>query len=841
MRRGSSWVAVLLVVSLWGAGGVQAREEPYMGMTLAAALRDLQSRGLPLVFSSKIVTPDMRVEAEPRAKTPRAVLESLLRPHRLRAVDGPGGVIQIVPAPRPVMPPRDATRPRTGSVRGRVTDAETGSPLDGALVQVPATRAVARTDAEGRFQLAGLAPGRYTVRVSRELYLLSTARVVVPTDHTVDLRVRLVPLVVTRHEQLTVRSDEAAPWGAAGRPATRLGRARLDDLRPGLTDDPLRAVHVLPRVAATNDFRSEFSVRGSPYRHVGVVIDGVPTPWLRHTAYDRGDIGSLTMLAGDLVESTTLRAGAYPRRHDDTLGAEVVMTLREGSRDANRVKATLGGTDAAIVADGPLGTAGRGSWLASMRHSYLSWPLRPHGEMSGTVFGFTDAFAKLVYDLRPTQQLSLSVLGGRSSIEERDDLLSHALGDGTNQAFVANLAWRSALGPGTVVTQRFYVVDHAFANDTQAEHTVGRGAHRQAAYRADLIHDVTGGVLEAGMQLERVGTSVTPTWSVPPIGEPGASIVDSYRASSWLRSAYAHVSWEPRTDLTVAPGVRVTDSTSLGGPPSVSPWITAEWWWDPRWALNAGAGISHHDPELVLPPGRGATSTRPERAVNVDLGLERRIGDTLRLQATVFARDERDVRWWVPTMSRLNGGGIVPVSGRLASQHLLRGKARGVELLLERHAAGGLSGWVSYAYGTTRYHDPVSQETFWGDFDQRHALTASVRYALSRSTTLAADFRRASNFPIRGYFESAPDDRLFVSERRNGARLPAYVRLDLRASRRFSYAGRDVRLFVEVLNVLDHVNHGPSNGVISPATGEAVGFTSPLLSRVAAAGLAVEF
>ena len=105
---------------------------------------------------------------------------------------------------------------------------------------------------------------------------------------------------------------------------------------------------------------------------------------------------------------------------------------------------------------------------------------------------------------------------------------------------------------------------------------------------------------------------------------------------------------------------------------------------------------------------------------------------------------------------------------------------------------------------------------------------------------LAADLRGGSNFPIPGYL-TARNGSLFVSDRRNETRLPPYVRLDLRVSRTMTVAGRRVRLFVEVLNVLNRTNLGAVDGVIRPETGEAAGFTRALLPRRLSAGLVVEF
>ena len=57
-----------------------------------------------------------------------------------------------------------------------------------------------------------------------------------------------------------------------------LGSAELQNLRGVLTDDALRAVQVLPGVATGDDFRSEFSVRGSDFSHLNFTVDGFATP-----------------------------------------------------------------------------------------------------------------------------------------------------------------------------------------------------------------------------------------------------------------------------------------------------------------------------------------------------------------------------------------------------------------------------------------------------------------------------------------------------------------------------------------------------------------------------------
>ena len=115
-----------------------------------------------------------------------------------------------------------------------------------------------------------------------------------------------------------------------------LGSAELQNLRGVLADDPLRAVQVLPGVATGDDLRSEFTVRGSDFRHLTFTVDGFATPYLLHTVRgveDRGPTGSVAMINSDVLDDVTLLNGSYPQRYTGHTGAEVDFRLRDGSRD----------------------------------------------------------------------------------------------------------------------------------------------------------------------------------------------------------------------------------------------------------------------------------------------------------------------------------------------------------------------------------------------------------------------------------------------------------------------------------------------------------------------------
>lgn len=94
------------------ASTLHAAEYRFAGRPLGEALRELQSRGLHLIYSDDLVTSDMIVRAEPRAAQPRKILDALLREHALRARDGPRGTLLIV---REERPRRESTVPEANA------------------------------------------------------------------------------------------------------------------------------------------------------------------------------------------------------------------------------------------------------------------------------------------------------------------------------------------------------------------------------------------------------------------------------------------------------------------------------------------------------------------------------------------------------------------------------------------------------------------------------------------------------------------------------------------------------------------------------------------------------
>jgi hypothetical protein len=194
---------------------------------------------------------------------------------------------------------------------------------------------------------------------------------------------------------------------------------------------------------------------------------------------------------------------------------------------------------------------------------------------------------------------------------------------------------------------------------------------------------------------------------------------------------------------------------------------------------------------------------------------------------------------------RLVNGDLVAPSLTPAWMNVLDATAYGVEVLAQRQASNGLSGWIAYAYSHTRYEDRRTAEIFAGDFDQRHTFSLYGQYRFSPVTSTSVKLRLGSNVPVPGYLDARTrpaGEVLFVGDQRNTVRLPAYARLDLRANRAFNFDTRRLTLFFELVNVTAHDNYAPAYDAMRVlSTGRVVSTQQRLFPFLPTAGILVEF
>ena len=824
------------------AAPLHAQSTQYAGRLLADVLRELQVDGLKIVFSSNLVRPDARVLTEPKARMPRRILDEILRPHGLEAQAGGAGTLLIVRSTRAAARRSQAAAAPidTGHISGRVVDATTGAPIPGVMVVVQETGHSAQTDADGAFALSDVPSGRHNLFVSTIGYSLARPAVDVSRGTTTTLTVPLAEGTGAYTDRVTVTADRVPVADQATPVRQVMGSALMQRVGSVLIDDPFRAVQALPGVASNDDFRSDFSVRGVDFAHLGLSIDGIQTRVLLHTFEETGDSGSMALLNSDILDRVTLSAGAYPQRLGDRSGAWLDATMREGSRAARGFRGAVSGTNASMLAEGPFGAPASGSWLVSTRYSYIDWLVRRVVADFDAVFGFADVQAKVVYDVTPSQRFEVMGIAGRARLDQPEEVGPNEIADAADDMALGTVAWRSTIGSSLALTQRVAAVGQRFRNENPLAVEIGRGRLRDLSYRSDVFWAPRPSMtIEAGGQAQFLRSSRTLLqYNATLNGDEVARRTDDFNESARATSGFVHSSFAAGR-FSIAPGARIAHSTMVDRT-TVSPWLQAGIALSDTIDVRAGVGVYHQFPDFKEVHGANAgIDLRPERARHIDLAIDHRLGARTRWQMTLFQRREQDVLRLADEFRLVNGRlALGPVSARY--ENSLDGRSHGVELLVQRELAQGLSGWASYTWSHTTRHDTTTGERFDADFDQRHTVNLYGHYALSSRASVSAKLLLGSNFPMPGYWQQR-GPLLFVGERKNEVRLPGYARLDIRANHVFNYTKRRLTLFVELMNVLGRSNVRWNSPGIALRTGQAFDYLQELFPRLPSAGVLLEF
>jgi hypothetical protein len=388
---------------------------------------------------------------------------------------------------------------------------------------------------------------------------------------------------------------------------------------------------------------------------------------------------------------------------------------------------------------------------------------------------------------------------------------------------------------------------------------------QEATLRASSRH-----VLEAGTELHRLRTRVR--FTIPGERNPneanssslagGAGLPDDLdssrndtRGGAWLQDRFSVSS-----RFALDAGLRL-DHSSVNGRTELQPRFGATFAITPRTRLRGSLGFYTQSPgyeKLVqsdyfvdlTAPGKLALDN--EQARHALLSVERDLpGDVLLRTAAYYKRFDRMIvgRLETPAETAARTAEYdfpatlqdsVPREPFITTfpTNGARGRAYGFDVYVARPARSStrLTGWASYTYGVATRE--AYGRTFPFDYDRRHAFTLvgnlrlGAKFALSTTARLASGFPRT---PVRGLRVAATADRFdrdgdgnreeLVPDRDrdgvliyttdlgglanlNTARLPHYERVDARLTFLPRGTNGRLKLYVDVINVLNRKNAG---------------------------------
>jgi outer membrane receptor protein involved in Fe transport len=270
------------------------------GVSLRDALKAITSRTrLRLVYNDDVVPLETRVHLKADDIAVGPALMDLLLDTGIDVVFHPDGHAVLVKRTAGEAPLQ------TGTIVGRVTDAKTQSALAGATVVVEGTRLGATTGSDGRYRVAQVPAGTYTVRARYIGYAPGTASVSVTAEQEATTDFGLVKSAQRLDEVVTTGTVIPTEVKALPTPVSVITATDIERQQVRRTDQLIRQLvpGALAWEVGTIPAQSVVSVRGASTLDAGsgtlkVYIDGIEQASTTLAAIDPSTIERIEVIRG---------------------------------------------------------------------------------------------------------------------------------------------------------------------------------------------------------------------------------------------------------------------------------------------------------------------------------------------------------------------------------------------------------------------------------------------------------------------------------------------------------------------------------------------------------------
>lgn len=734
-------------------------------------------------------------------------------------------LVFIIAALATTVPPLRAQEPaaRAGIVTGRAVNLRTRTPIAAAQVTIDGLAARTTTDADGRFRLAELPPGVYTLRVAAIGYRPAVeANVVVSTGKPATLEVALGEAPQQLEEVVAAPSFFIAPEDAPTSTQT-LG---AEDVRrsPGAQEDVVRAVSLLPGVGITSGGRNDLIVRGGAPSENLFLVDNLEVPNINHFGTQGSSGGPVSLINIDLVRQADFSAGGFGTRYGDRTGSVTAIALRDGNPERVAGQLNLSATGFGGIVEGPLGR--NGTFFASVRRSYL--------DLVFSLVGFNfrprywDTNLKLSEQLTRRDRLSWIFVGALDNLSFNNETAdnrfdnSRIISQRQDQYFSA-LTWTHS-GERSLVqvtAGRTFARSGTFQDDSALVRIFSNGSTEgENSLRADLSFRPSAATTVNVGSIAKYADRLRYTADIPgaqrrdAAGTPQPLSVDT-SFTAFRSGTYAELVQQ------VAPTARIT----LGTRADYYGYLASSWRAAPRVALsvgvghattlNASAGRYWQSPSFIWLTGDAGNPARlrPFAVDQAVLGVQRLVREDLKVQVEAYYKRYRDypARIFRPQAVLAPAGfddakndipfGLEPLTP------LGRGRSYGAELFVQKKLSLiPVYGLFSLSLNRSEFTglDGIERP---GAFDTRVIATAAVGWRPNARWELGGRLRVATGAPTTPFVTSGPlAGTLDFSRYNAGPRLPVFHALDIRIDRRWSYRALQLTTYLDVQNVYNRKN-----------------------------------
>lgn len=724
------------------------------------------------------------------------------------------------------------------TIKGVLTDSETGEAIPFANVVLDGTRYGNATDLNGFYLINKMPEGTYTLRVRFVGYKEYTEEVKIGKGQV------LVKNIVLSAESKTLKAVTVSDSRIEERKiqtqvsVEKISSSQIQQMPSiGGTADLAQYLQVLPGINSTGDQGGQLYIRGGSMIQNLTLLDGMVVYNPFHS------IGLYSIFETDMILSADVYSGGFGAEYGGRLSSVIDVTTRDGNRKHHTGKIGLNTFGANLLLEGPLKKEKANSpstitYLLSAKNSYLSKTsdlFYPNIE-GGLPFDFLDLYGKLTVNSGTGSKISFFGFNFDDSVANYQKLADYHwrnYGLGTNFMLVTG---SSSILEGHVAYSNYSINMH---DATNADKYSSIGGFNMGL---DITNFVGSNRLKYGLSMEVYSTDYQNTNFY---GIDLRQRENTNNLSAYLTYKIASGKW------LVDPGVRFVYYASLSSP-HLEPRVSAKYNATDNFRLKMAAGMysqifldARSDNDIVnlfsgFLTGSGAlnkpstflgndVNSCVQKAQHVIFGAEYDFSNRLTGNAELYLKNfsfllnsNRNKMFDAQDAAYGHGGAYEKPEYYLTDYIVERGMSYGADFSL-CYDDDWLYVWATYSLGWVRRTDEV--RTYPPHYDRRNTinLLTTLRLGETRQWELSARWSYGSGFPFtqtQGLYENITfGDGLFTDytnvngnygvaySELNAGRLPSYHRLDISGKRRFSIGKRSILdLNLSITNVYNRNN-----------------------------------
>ena len=265
---------------------------------------------------------------------------------------------------------------QSGIIKGKVKNAINNEVLPSVVVAIQGTTVATTTGFDGFFELKNLKPGFYNV----EFKLIGFKKKVLYEIQVNNLKASIIDVELEEDSRNinTVEVTAKNFYKPAESPVS-LRTIGVSEIKrnPGGGRDISKVIQSLPGVASSATFRNDIIIRGGAPNENKFYLDGIEIPNINHFATQGSTGGPVGLINVDFVREVDFYSGAFPANRGNSLSSIFDFKFKDGRNDKQFASMTLGSSDLALVAEGPINS--KTTYMASYRKSYLQFLFRAIG------------------------------------------------------------------------------------------------------------------------------------------------------------------------------------------------------------------------------------------------------------------------------------------------------------------------------------------------------------------------------------------------------------------------------------------------------------------------------